>query len=125
MSMSTNTSKRQHDNLFIANDQDFEEQVLRSPLPVVVDFTAAWCPPCRALEPVYERLSAEYVGRLRFARIDVDENLAVPARYSVQAFPTLLVFNKGEATSRIVGPHPGRLQRGLDKILAELEISAE
>ncbi len=68
-------------------DQDFAEQVWHSSLPVIVDFTASWCPPCRALAPVFEKLSQTYAGKLRFARMDTDENLQTPVQVGVQGIP--------------------------------------
>ncbi len=112
-----------HPNLFLVSDQDFEQNVLQSTLPVIVDFTAEWCPPCRALVPLYARLSDIYQGKLRFAKMDTDENMLVPARLGIQGVPTLVLFADGRPVGRVVGPHPGRLQQSIERLLAE--VSAE
>ena len=106
-------------NLFTVSDQDFASQVLQSTLPVIVDFTAEWCPPCHALAPVYEKLSGTYAGTLRFARLDVDENPIVAAQLGIQGVPTLILFNNGKPVARMVGPHPGRLKQSIEHALAE------
>jgi thioredoxin 1 len=107
-----------HPNLFLVSDQDFEQRVLNSTLPVLVDFTADWCPPCRALAPVFARLSDTYNGKLRFAKMDTDQNPLVPVQQMIQGTPTLVLFAGGKAVGRLVGPHPGRLQQGIESLLA-------
>jgi thioredoxin 1 len=109
-----------HPNLFLVSDQDFEQHVLNSTLPVIVDFTAEWCPPCRVLVPLYARLSDTYQGRLRFAKMDTDENTLVPARLGIQGVPTLVLFTDGKPVGRVVGPHPGRLQQSIERLLVEV-----
>ncbi len=112
-----------HPHLVRVSDQDFDERVLHSTLPVIVEFTADWCPPCRVLAPHFARLSSAYQDRLRFAKMDTDENVQVPARYGIQGIPTLVLFAGGRPVGRLVGPHPGRLQQSIERLLAE--VSAE
>lgn len=112
-----------HPNLLLVNDQDFDERVLRSTLPVLVEFTADWCPPCRVLAPHFARLSFAYQGRLSFAKMDTDENTRVPAQLGIQGIPTFILFAGGKAVGRLVGPHPGRLQQGIDRLLEEAGVS--
>ena len=97
-------------------DATFAADVEQSSLPVVVDMWAAWCGPCRTLEPVIAELATELAGRLRFAKLNVDENPSTAARFGVQSIPTLLVVKGGREVDRIVGAQPNteiarRLQR--------------
>src|SRR6266567_1024089 len=109
-----------NDTVLTVTDQDFAEQVLQAPLPVIVDFTASWCPPCRALAPVFEKLSLSYAGKLRFARMDTDENLQTPMQVGIQVMPTLVLFAHGQPIGRLIGPQPARLQQGIDRLLAQI-----
>ena len=87
-------------------DATFEDEVLRSQTPVVVDFWAPWCGPCRAVEPVLEQLASEYDGRVTFAKLDIDENPATASRYGVLSIPTAILFADGEAKEAVVGARP-------------------
>ncbi len=84
-------------------DGDFQTQVLQADLPTVVDFWAEWCGPCRMVAPVIEELAAEYQGKVRFARMNVDENPTTPAKYGIMSIPTLILFKNGEAVDKIIG----------------------
>ena len=112
-----------NDTVLTVTDQGFAEQVLQAPLPVIVDFTASWCPPCRALAPVFEKLSQSYVGKLRFARMDTDENLRTPMQVGVQGMPTLVLFANGQPVGRLIGPHPAHLQQSIDRLLAQIGVA--
>ena len=94
-------------------DSTFEQEVLNAKEPVLVDFWAAWCGPCRTIAPVIEELAGEYQGRLRVAKVNVDENPEAPARFGIRSIPTLMLFKDGELKEKVVGVQPKSQLNGL------------
>ncbi len=99
-------------------DATFGRDVLSAPLPVMVDFWAEWCGPCRMIAPALEKLAREYAGRVRIAKLNVDENPRTQAQYQVQGIPTLLLVKNGKVVDRIVGALPeGQLRMQVERLL--------
>jgi thioredoxin 1 len=88
------------------NEGDFQAEVLDSTLPVLVDFTATWCGPCKMLDPIVKQLAAEWEGKVKVVKLDVDQNSAVAMQYQVMGVPTLMLFSKGEPQQRLTGYQP-------------------
>jgi len=93
-------------NAVAVTDQSFETEVLKSTVPVLVDFWAAWCGPCKLIAPVVEELAIEYGGKLKVVKVDVDENQEISIRYGVQSIPTLMLFRDGAPVERLIGAYP-------------------
>jgi thioredoxin 1 len=93
-------------NITELKDSTFESEVLKSELPVVVDFWAPWCGPCRMMIPVLEALAQKMDGKIKFAKINTDENFKTAQKYSIMAIPTLIVFKAGEEVERMIGFNP-------------------
>ena len=105
--------------VFEVNDATFEQEVLRSEQPVLVDFWAAWCGPCRALAPVVDQVADEYQGKLKVMKMDVDKNNATPGRYGIRGIPALLIFKGGKVAEQIVGFVPkDTIDKSINKVLA-------
>lgn len=87
-------------------DQNFEQEVLKSEKPVLVDFWAEWCGPCRMMSPAVESLATDYAGRAKIGKLNVDENQSVAGRYNIRSIPTLLLFKNGQIQDQLVGAKP-------------------
>ncbi|MCS7263730.1 MAG: thioredoxin [Armatimonadetes bacterium] len=90
-------------SVLVVDKNNFEKEVLQSDIPVVVDFWAVWCVPCRMIAPIVERLAERYASKLKVAKLDVDENQEIAIRYQVMSIPTLLFFKNGQVVDRIIG----------------------
>jgi thioredoxin 1 len=105
-------------NLINVTDDSFKKEVLDSEIPTFVDFWASWCGPCRMVGPVFEELSNEYAGKVKFAKVNVDENPKTPSTYGVRGIPTLIMFKGGKAVDQVVGAVPkGQLDGVVKKAL--------
>ena len=94
------------ENITAVSDATFENEVLKSPVPVLIDFWAPWCGPCRAIAPIVDELAGEYAGKLKIVKMNVDENPRTPAQYGVRGIPNLILFKGGTVQQQIVGAVP-------------------
>jgi thioredoxin 1 len=90
----------------VVTDADFDVEVLKSDKPVLVDFWAEWCGPCRQVGPILEEIAAEYAEKLSIVKINIDENPSVPAKYGIMQIPTMNIFQGGEVVKQIIGAKP-------------------
>ena len=100
-------------------DATFDQEVLQSEQPVLVDFWAAWCGPCKAIAPIVDELATTYAGKLKVTKVDVDQNSATPSRYGIRGIPALLIFKGGKVAEQIVGYVPKEvIVEKVDRVLA-------
>jgi len=101
------------------NDKNFEIEVINSDIPVLIDFWAPWCAPCRAIGPVVDELAKDYNGKLKVVKMNVDDNPLTPSRFGVRSIPNLLLFKNGQVKDQIVGAVPKQMfVQAIDKVVA-------
>ncbi|MGH2391823.1 MAG: thioredoxin [Chloroflexota bacterium] len=106
-------------NVIVTDDRGFERAVLKAEAPVLVDFWAPWCGPCRMVAPMVEQLAGEYAGRLRAVKVNVDDSPVVAKRYGIQSIPTLAIFRQGREVRRLIGVRPkAELVRAIEQVLS-------
>lgn len=104
------------------NDSEFEEKVIKSPLPVVVDFWAPWCAPCKMIAPVLEKIANDYAGKLTVVKVDTDQNPEWAIKFGVQGIPTVLFMDRGQLRDRMVGAGPAAMIKAkVDGLLKAVE----
>jgi thioredoxin 1 len=104
-------------NIVTLTQENFANEVLQSLTPVLVDFWAEWCGPCKAIAPILDELADEYSGKVTIGKVNIDDHQGLAAEYGVRAIPTLLVFNKGQVTEQVVGARGKRdLKASLDRV---------
>ncbi|MBF0112028.1 MAG: thioredoxin [Desulfamplus sp.] len=105
-------------NIIEIDDDAFEATVIKSDIPVLVDFWAPWCGPCRAIAPTIEELEKQYSGKIKFVKLNVDENPQSPTKYAIQAIPTLIFYKGGKVVEQITGMvAKSKLEETLDSLL--------
>ena len=94
------------DNVLTFGDDNFEQEVIKSALPVLVDFWATWCAPCKAIAPVIDAIAGEYDGKIRVGKVNVDDNPGIPGKFGVRGIPTVILFKDGKVVDQVVGAVP-------------------
>lgn len=103
----------------VVTDETFKKEVLESPIPVLVDFWAIWCGPCKLIAPVVEELAKEYDGKMKFTKLDVDVNQKTAMQYGIRSIPTLLIFKNGKVVDSVIGAVPKpHLVNKIEKLLS-------
>jgi thioredoxin 1 len=106
------------DGIIELNDANFDSEVIHSDTPVLVDFWAPWCGPCRAVAPIVEEISSSYAGKVKVGKLNVDDNQQTTMKFGIRSIPTLIVFKGGQAVEQIIGAVPkGEIERAVGKAL--------
>ena len=106
-------------SLNVFSDDNFTEEVIQSDLPVMVDFYATWCGPCKALSPIVEKLAGEFDGKIKVGKLNIDESPTTPGQFAVRAVPTIVFFKNGEAVDTMVGlKKEGELRSRIEELIA-------
>ncbi|HXT41222.1 MAG TPA: thioredoxin [Candidatus Angelobacter sp.] len=104
-------------NIVTLTEANFQQEVLESPTPVLVDFWAEWCGPCKMIAPILDELASEYDGKVKVGKVNIDEHQSIATQYGIRAIPTLLIFKDGEVAEQVVGLRSKRdLKANLDKV---------
>ncbi len=108
-------------SLIHITEKNFDKEIVHSDIPVIIDFWAEWCGPCQMMGPVFEKLSKEYTGKLKFAKVDTESEPEIAMQFGIQGIPSLVVIHKGREVSRIVGFAPEAvLKQKIDSILKQI-----